>query len=256
MKKRINNISSVVVPFWKADPSQVFIEVKDNTHPLKLVRGGMCPIGGNWIGPAAVNDINPLATVRREVLEEMTLNSNPVSTEALVELGLASVAQDYEVCRSQGLVSVLDEEMLSEVVSAIVSSMCPFGSYLNTTTREAILSADPISNREAFTTLSCYYTSALDNRVWGLLIQLQRKFNNLSNESITLVTSLDEVLACGLSGAFVHEQPLQQFFLAMGLRQAKHMRIVAGQTSVFAGPPLASYADYLVVYDVAKKPIS
>ena len=253
--KRVNNISGVVIPFWKTDPAQIFIEIKDNTHPLKLVRGGLCPIGGNWIGPAAVADANPLATVRREVVEEMTLESGPVSTQALVELGLTSMAQDYAVCRSQGLVSVLDEKMLREVVSAIVEGMSPFGSYLNTTTRAAILSADPTSTREGFTTLSCYYTSAMDNRVWEMLNQLQRKFNNLSNESITLVTSLDEVLTCGLSGAFAHEQPLRDFFLAMGLKHAKHMRIVPGQTSVYVGPPLASYADYLELYDVAKKPI-
>lgn len=245
----------MVVPFHRSNPAEIFIEVKDNTHPLKLVRGGLCPIGGNWIGQTAVRDGNPLATVRREIREELTLDSKPVNTEALVELGLAKVVENYATFRDESVVTNFDRRKLDVVVGAIIDSLCPFGSYLNTTTREAMLSADPTSTLETFTTLSCYFLAPLDDATFSKLSILQGSIGNLSNESTTLVTSLDEILEWNLSGAFAHEQPLRDFFLAMGLRRAKCMRIVPGQTSVYAGPPLASYADCLAVYDVAKKPI-
>ncbi|MFA5991380.1 MAG: hypothetical protein WC794_03990 [Candidatus Doudnabacteria bacterium] len=255
MKIRINNISSVVVPFRRANPAQILIEIKDNTHPIHLVRGGLCPIGGNWIGQTAIHDASPLDTVRREVFEELVLDSKPVSTEALVELGLAEVVENYATSRNENAITNFERLMLNEVVGVIIDSMSPFGSYLNTITREAMLSVDPSSTRETFTTLSCYFLAPLDDATFFKLSVLQQRVGNLSNESITLVTSLDEILERNLSGAFAHEQPLRDFFLAMGFNHAKHMRIVPNQTSVYAGPPLASYADYLKLYDVAKKPI-
>ena len=254
--KKITNISSVVIPFRRIDPSQIFVEIKDKSHPLVLVRGGLCPIGGNWIGANAVGDESPLYTVRREVTEEMTVakDRKAVSTQELVELGLAETAAEYVTTGSAQTDEAADRARLEYVVGTIAASMCPFGSYLNTVTSEAIQGAEPGSKREGFTTLACYWVAPLDEKSWEVLTQLQAKFGNLSNESVSMVTSLGEILQKNLSGAFAHEQVLRDFFESFGLTEAKKIRIVGGQTSEFAGPILGSYANYLEKYDIEKKP--
>jgi hypothetical protein len=253
-KIKITNISSVALPFRQANPAEVFLEIKDKTHPLVLVRGGLCLIGGNWIGQVAVNDQNPLGTLRRELVEELTLQGKNVSTSELVDLGLTDRSERYASPRSDARPSQADEVMLMEVISTITEGLVPFGSYINTTTRQAILAADPDSTREGLTTLSCYWPVPMGEEQWRNLVHLQGTYGNLSNESISLIISLDEIIERGISGAFAHEQPLQAFFLAMGLARAREVRIVPGQTSVFVGPPLATYLEYLEQYDIVKLP--
>ena len=249
-------MSSVAIIARAFDPGQIFIEAKDDGHPIKLVRRTLCLIGGNWIGEAAKNDPNPLATVRREVCtEELSLEKPTVSTLELTLLDdQPAGAFEYKVPVNPVEISPNDQDDLGFIKAEIWNTLAPFGTYLNTVTREAMTAADPENKRDGFTTLSCYWVSLLREGAWTRLERLQKKFGNLSNESITLITSADEIVEKKTRGAFCHEQPLQAFFLSMGVQNAKNMTITPQQTSVYAGPALASYDDYLAKYEIAKHP--
>lgn len=245
----------MVIPFRRKNPHQVFCEIKDNTHPLALLRGGLCLIGGNWIGASVINDQGPLGTVRREIREELTLQPKAVSTEEPVDLGLADHAERYATFRMTHTATDHDQTALTGIVETITASLTPFGSRLNTVTAEAIRASDPNCMRESFTTLSCYWVAPLDEPTWEGLHRFQAAYHNLSNESIALITSLDEILERDFSGAFAHEHAPRDFSLAMGLSRAKDTHIVPHQTSEEAGPPLSSYAEYLERCNIAKKPV-
>ncbi len=252
--EQISNISSVAIIYRKSNPNQVFIERKDYTHPLILVRGGLCFIGGNWVGVAAINDLGPRDTVLREMIEELMLKAKNVNTQELVDLGLANSIENYITQISHTEIEEADQIILDEIITAIKNELTPFGSYLNTVTREAILTADPTSTRDGFTTLSCYFEVGLDEENWEKLTYLQEKYSNLSNESESTILSLEEIIEQNLSGAFCHEQVLRDFFLSKGLTDAHNMRIIPDQTSVYVDPPLATYTEYLEIYDIAKMP--
>ncbi len=228
--------------------------MKDDGHPIKLYRRGLCCIGGNWIGEQAKNDLNPLATYKREVGEELSFGKTTASTLELRLLGLQPEGNFYSVPTTGVVPSTDDESALMEIKNILTSRCAPFGTWINFITKRALDAADQKNTREGFSTLSCYWTTALKEDEWKTLVGLQKKFGNLSNESITVVTSLDEILESGVSGAFVHEQVLQQFFLSFGFKEAMKMRIIPHQTSTYAGTALASYDEYLERFEVVKHP--
>ena len=251
--RAISNISSVAFIYRASNPSEIFFEIKDDGHPIKLVRRTLCPIGGNWIGESARGDRGPLDTVRREIREELSLE-RPVRTWELQAFGGESVDQfaptpisDLQVTRDHLL-------SLSAVKEAINRMLMPFGTYLNTVTKEAMTRADPGNTREGYTGLSCYWLAPLDEQTWHVLVKLQSDFGNLSNESLTVMTNVHEIVERQICGAFAHERVLQRFFLAMGFQEAKRMPLTEGTASVCAGSALASYEDYLEIYDVQKRP--
>jgi hypothetical protein len=131
----------------------------------------------------------------------------------------------------------------------------PFGDFLNTVTRQALDVADPANKRDGFTTLSSYWLISLPEHEWGILVRLQEKFKNLSNESITLITSLEEIIRTGTKTSFAHDRVLQRFFRDQGLSEAGNLPLVPGLESVRVGLPLSAYSNYLDQYDVAKKPV-
>lgn len=252
--KNILNIASVAIVYKASDPSKIFLEIKDNTHPLLLVRNKFCFIGGNWIGKEAISDKGPLDTIRRELKEELTLTKKNVNTKELVELGIATQSEEYQVL-SQAQPSEYDIIMLRELARIISNKLTPFGLYLNTVTSKAILSADPNSTRDGFTSLCCYWKVALNDTHWMHLSYLQDTYKNLSNESISAMLSLEEIIGKNIYGAFCHDKVLKDFFLSMGLTRAHKMKIVPNQKSVYAGPIKETYEEYLKEYNVIKKPI-
>ena len=70
MKTSVSNMSAVGIIYPSFNPGLLFLEIKDDGHPVKLVRRQLCPIGGNWIGEAGRQDTNPFATYLRELEEE------------------------------------------------------------------------------------------------------------------------------------------------------------------------------------------
>ncbi len=254
MKIGITNLSSAAIIYRRADPSQVFLEVKDNGHPVKLVHGQYCFIGGNWIGENAKYDRNWRDTLNREVLEELTFDRPIRSGEELVQLGLADICQ-FSPTTIAAVPNVTDLNDLGDLRAEIMNGSVPFGMFLNTVSKEAMDAADPANTRQCFSTLCSYGMMPISEKKWQRLERLQVKFQNLSNESITMITSLDEILKKNLKGAFGHDQVLRSFWLAMGLRGVKEMPIVQGVASHSAGPAFATYQDCLEMYDIAKKPV-
>ncbi|MDD2731748.1 MAG: hypothetical protein PHI53_00970 [Candidatus Pacebacteria bacterium] len=255
MKKRIANISSVGIIFRAANPAEIFIEVKDDTHPIKLVRRQLCPIGGNWIGDNAKNDRDTFDTFKREVEEEISFD-RPIRDSVELNLLGASEANAFVPAPASDIkAQPEDSETLSQIKKVIFSSAAAFGDFLNTVTRAALYAADPDNEREGFTTLASYWMVSLREDIWKDLRRLQKRFKNLSNESITLFTSLGQIICNNIKVAFAHDRVLQRFFLAHGLRGADNMPLVPGLKSEGVGMPLQSYQEYLKRYEVAKKPI-
>lgn len=253
-KIRINNISGVGIAYRNSDPSQVFIEIKDGGHPIPLVRGQLCFIGSNWIGEAARLDVNPFFTFKREFREELSFEKPLRSTEELVKLGLADfIRLDRPENSTTGEPTIANQIVLRALKEAAQAAL-PFGDYLNTVTAEAMTAADPQNKRGGFTTLASYYLVPVLEPLWNELTRLQNKFGNLSNESITLITSLGEIVERKLCAAFGHDRVLQEFFLSAGLKRAREMALVPHITSVPAHRPFPTYNDYLAIYDVAKRP--
>ena len=259
MKISINTIVGAVIVYRLAGPSNIFIDMKDAGHPVPLARGQLCPQGGNWIGSEAKMDQSPKFTLIRELGEELTLrrrnHHQHGAHEALLLGHLITEGTHHNATPINNIeVTEADELALELLKHTIVSSLKPFGDYLETVSLEALTLADPNNKRPAFTTLVSYYTAGLFNEDWVNLLRLQEKFGNLSAESISVVTSLDEIIKNGTKTMFGHDRVLKQFFLDHGYSRAKEYPLVENITTTYAGQSLPSYSDYLEIYDVLRKP--
>ena len=254
-KIAVTNISSVGIIFRRDDPSQIFIEVKDDGHPIKLVRRQLCFIGGNWIGESAKLDVNPLATFRRELAEELSFDRPLRNSIELAKLGMADAETFAPALKAANTATMVSRRILTSVRRRMQRNAVPFGDFLNTVPKSALDAADPENKRDGFTTLASYWAVPLGTVAWSDLQSLQDIFGNLSNESVTLITSLDDIVKTNTKTSFCHDRVLQRFFLTFGYAAAKELPLVPGLESVPVGPPLATYADYLERYEVAKRPV-
>ncbi|MEK9173238.1 MAG: hypothetical protein AAB594_01535 [Patescibacteria group bacterium] len=253
-KPRINNISAVAIIFRKSDPSQVFIEMKDDGYPMAAFRRQLCFIGGNWIGENARSDTNPLMTARREIEEELSFDHAVRSSEELALLGMVSEVIYDEAARSTREVTDEDRQLLERLKGEIREGLTPFGDFILTVERKVLDRADPKNSRDGFSGLCSYYLSPISEESWGHLSSLQQTFGNLSNESVTLITSLGKIIETGTKTAFGHDQILQRFFLSRGLSEAENLPLVEGIASQSVGGPLSLYSEYLEQYDILKRP--
>lgn len=253
-KRKINNISSVGIIYRDVNPAEIFIEVKDDGHPIKLVRRQLCFIGGNWIGKSALQDKSTLDTFRRELDEELSFDRPIRDTVELSLLGQASL-EKFEPAPAPA-VEVTEEDIneLERLKRVMASSAVPYCDVFATVSKLAMDLADPTNQRETFSGVCSYWKVPLTEVNWFSLVNLQEKFKNLSNESITIVTSLSEIVANGVKVAFGHDRTLQRFFLEQGFDQAKYLRLVPHIESEVVGMPLNSYQEYLEMYEVAKRP--
>jgi hypothetical protein len=94
---------------------------------------------------------------------------------------------------------------------------------------------------------------ALDDWAFDKLTYLQNKFHNLSNESITLLTSLDEIIQNKIVGCWGHDQVLREFFRQKGYN-VKDFPVMPDITMTFVHNQLPNYGEYLKRYDIAKTP--
>ena len=259
-KIKVTNISSVGIILRRRDPTQLFLEVKDDGHPINLVRRQLCPIGGNWIGDAAKADRNTLETFRRELQEELSFDRPIRSSIELALLGQADIEEFAPTPDPAASPRKRDIAALAHLKRVICESALSGNDYIITIPKAVLDAADSENKRDGFTTLCSYWTIALEEKEWTMLVKLQEKFKNLSNESITLITSLDEIVQTGTNTAFGHDQKLQRFFLNASelwgpeYATAKDFPIVPGIESIYASPSLSSYEEYLERYDVARKP--
>ena len=144
---------------------------------------------------------------------------------------------------------------LENLKDTMVRNAYAFGDYLNTVPKSALDAADPSNKRDGFTTLTSYWTIHLRANDWENLCAFQRKFGNLSNEAVTMITSLNEIVRTNTKTAFSHDMVLRNFFRSFNYELAEELSLVPGLESVkVASSPFHSYAEYLERYDVAKMP--
>ena len=241
-RRVIESITSVGIIYRATNPAEIFLEAKDDGLPVKLFRRGLCPIGGNWIGGS---DRGPLNTFRRELEEELTLDALSVSWLR----GSFSLMPGRRVPVGDSA-----RALLTEVKRVIKQDAVPFGDCLNVTPKAVLDRADPDNQEDGFATLTTYWAIPIGNTLWATLVGLQAEFGNLSNESITLITSLDEILDNKIRFAYAHDRAYQRFFLAMGLARARQMTLIEGIEHELVGTSLPTYDDYLERFDVARRP--
>jgi hypothetical protein len=254
MLTSVTNLAAVVFIFCFEDPSKIFIERKTD-HPLRLANGRLCPIGGNWIGDGARNDLRPLDTLRREIMQELTHLRPHRNVDELVALGMATAEQFKPTPLNKEPLTSDEIAQLNLLKHVICSGLTPFGSFLNHVPKSALDAADPNNQRPGFTSLVNYFTVGLNKDQWDLLSTLQCKTGNLSNESITLITTLDEIIQRGTLTAFAHDRVLRGFFLSRGLNQAWNLPLVPGLESIPVGMPLPTYVEYMKHYQIKNLPI-
>lgn len=254
-KMSVSHMAGACIIFRASNPAHIFLTIKDDSHPIKLARRQLCLIGGNWIGDNAKQDMNTFDTFKRELAEELSFVRPVRDSVKLNLLGLSDV--ECFAPTSQSIVDVTprDMEELDHLKRIIVEFATPFGDFMLMISKDALDAADPTNKRDGFTALLSCWAAPLEEDVWGSLLELQRKFGNLSNESLTLVTSLDEIIRTNTKAAFGYDRVLQKFFLDCGLIAAQNLPLVPGISVQEVGMPLPTYADYLERYEVAKKPI-
>lgn len=250
----ITNVCAVGIIYRKNNPSHIFIDRKDDGHPMKFVRDQLCPIGGNWIGAEAKDDLNPLATFKRALNNELSFERPMRNLDKLVQMGMADAANLAPTPSNKVLPTAKDIAMLNELKATICRLARPFGDYLNTIPKSVMDAADPDNKRGGYITLASYYTVGLSESKWSMLNNLQRKFDNLSKDSVTEITSLDEIIKTNTKTAFAHDRVLKQFWLNLEFHQAAQLPLVPGMTSVPQGRLLSSYKEYLELYEVANMP--
>jgi len=250
----IDHVSGVGIIFRESDPSQIFIEIKDEGLPIKAFRRGLCPIGGNWIGESAKKDQNTLDTFRREFNEEITYKNMIASTLELRLLGHTPEGNFYQTPRINYAPKDEEIETLNNLKKIITGVREPFGDYIINMPKFVFDRADPENKQEGFNALVSYWLVALLKKHWKQLVDLQNALANLSNESITIITSLKEIVGAEIKSAYGHDQPLQEFFLKQGFQLAHKLPLINGITCQKVGMPLTSYSDYLDMYDIKRKP--
>ncbi|MFC1789734.1 hypothetical protein ACFLYY_02020 [Patescibacteria group bacterium] len=256
-KTSVNSISGVGIIFLATNPSQIFIETKDDRLPIKIFRRGLCPIGGNWIGEAGKKDQNAWDTFCREVNEELNFESIVVSTRELRLLGLIPKDSFYRTPRLSYdyKPNAKETETFNNLKKFITSVRKPFGDYIITISKEVLDRADPENKHKGFSGLVSYWLVALPEDYWKQLVNLQNVFGNLSNESISTITSLKEIVdAKDVRFAYGHDRPFQDFFLSRGFQLAKKIPLIEGIIHRKVGMPLSSYSKYLDMYDVRRRP--
>lgn len=255
-KQKIMGISSAAVMYRAANPAQVFLEMKEDGYPLKMMRRKLFFIGGNWIGEDAKKDQGPLDTVKREILEEISLGHPARDRNELALMGLftdAPEAPEY-AATIQDSASADDALCLKEIKQAMCENLAPFDTFEITITQKAMLLADPDCKKETFTTAICCWVIPLGENTWSHLARLQQKYGNISNESISMMVSLNQIIGQNIYTCPGQDQTLQRFFRAMGLPYAQQLPLVEHVETEWLGPALASYKDYLEIYDVERKP--
>ncbi|TSC75495.1 MAG: hypothetical protein G01um101430_337 [Parcubacteria group bacterium Gr01-1014_30] len=216
-RPRISHIGSVGIIYPRINPNRIFLERKTGDFPIKLFRHQLNFIGGNWIGESARTDSGPLNTFRRELQEELSLEKTAVSTAELAALGHAPQEIFSMTPALNRPVSHRHRVMLKEIKRIICANCVPFGTFLNTVSKAALDAADPDNKREGFIFLSAYWCMPLDKNRWATLHRLQTNYGNLSNESITLITSLDEMIESGTKTAFGNDRVLPEVFPSLRL---------------------------------------
>lgn len=252
-RHQVNNFPTVCIVYRQSDPRQIFIEVKDDSLPMKVYREALCPLGGNWIGEEARSDKGPRETLVREINEELTLERNQRDLDESATLGLSENAVLEQTPISGEEVREIDIEKLNLIKSAIIDNLEPFGDYILDISKR-VLDEDADNAHLGFKALTSYFTAGLDEEVWSAIEELQKRFGNLSTESTTVVTSLGDILEKNLRFAYSHDQVFKKFFVDAGYAEATAMSVFDNPVITFVGQTRETYDEYLVDFVIKKTP--
>ena len=197
----------------------------------------------------------PLDTFIREVNEELTLEKGLVSTLELRQLGIEPKVDSYKLRDPDAIPTKEDYWMLKEVKEAIIKKCEPFGDYIVNLPKVVLDQADPLNKHQGYVCIVSYWKVFLDEITWEKLTKLQEKFHNLSSESLTIITSLQEIVSTNIKTAFGHDRPLKDFFLSCGLTKAEKLPLVEGILAERIGLPRRSWSAYFQDYYIVRKPI-
>ena len=244
--EQLTNCASVGIIYRVSDPRQVLLDLKSAGYPRKTFAGMGCLIGGNWIGEAAKSDLSPLNTFRREVEEELSFENVLVDPVELKQLHDVTDPVSLDIGRLRSNVTPLssDADLLKMLVKIIKERVVSYRVHIVTVPEAAFRRKEPNYAKGDIKTLVSYYKVGLAEFEWAFLAALQRKFGNLSNESVTVVTSLDEMVETGFQISWGHDQALRRFFLDNGLEEARKMVMVPGIKTAYLGEPASSYRHY------------
>ncbi len=252
----INHIASSGIIYKESDPSKIFLEIKDKTYPIKQFRHALCPIGGNWIGKAAKKDRGPKETFDREVDEELSFKKPLVSSSELRLLGIKH-AKDYRLDKLKHKPNQADLKALLHIKKVIKKSKKPWGDFLHTVNQNKISLANFFNNQDKkFTHLISYRFVPIKNKDWEILENLQNKFGNLSEESQTIIVSVNDIIKNHLHFIWGHDQVLKKFFLKNKIRSANKLPALKNIQSKAVGKSLNSYTAYRKRYIVLKTPFA
>lgn len=249
----VNHIAAVGILFPASNPRRIFIEVKDDGYPIKVFRRNLCPIGGNWVGEHAKADRNTRDTFLREFGEELSLE-RAISSTLKLDMLLGVKVEEYLTPRNDVVVDDRDIAALAELKNYVASLSQSYADFVHFVPKTVFDSADPENKRGDVRLVSSYFFTPLDDEIWLELERLQYKFGNISNESITLLADVDDIVETGAKICWGHDRALQRFWLDFGVKTAKNLPMVPGIESHYIGRPLRSYDEYLQRFDVLKRP--
>lgn len=251
---QVNTISAVGIIYRASDPTQIFLEKKTAGYPRKIFLAGLL-IGGNWIGEKGASDRNPLETFRREIKEEITFEKPPSSFQEFNLIHSENHRGSYRVTGSEIWTPTFkDRDRLNNLKNEIIVSCQPFWDFVQRVPEEVFRRAEPDYNKGDYCGLCSVFQAGLSEGQWKILIDLQEKSGNLSNESQTVITSLSEIVSSGFRIGWCQDRMLQSFFLSRGFKEANDMPLIPGVEAIWVGRPKNSYENYLSIYDVAKRP--
>ena len=251
-RRWVDNIGAAAIVFRGRDPRQIFLDKKVG-YPICAFANKLYPIGGTWIGDDALNDVNPLGTLRREIGEELNPNGG-LHHKDLSAMGFPESTHSSEL-RKQGLTpSNSEAQTLKGLVKVIQESLLPFGDFINHAPREVLDTADVDNKLDGVTALMSVWLAPLRDIEWQLLISLQGSLGNLSSESASIVTSVSHIIDVGCEFALGTDRIYKQFFESIGIQEAAKLPLISSVSSELIGHPRPEYADYLTSFQVGRKP--
>jgi len=247
----ISNIGVVGIIIRGKKPREVLLEIKDDGSPKKAWQRHINPIGGSW----KPQDQNPLDTLRRELKEELSIAKGCFRPVKLHLLDQKPQGEFYPVATNGPPPTSEDWCSLNYIKQVIAERYAPFGDYIITVSQAVLDSADPDNAHVGYSVIHSYWIAVLNEEEWNNLTALQEKFGNLSNEAVTVITTVDEIVKTGIKTAFGHDQPLKEMFLSFGLPLAQQYPLIDGIKCRMVGPPMISYKEYLNHYNIVRKPV-
>ena len=229
--------------------------MKDATYPKKAFALKLLCMGGNWLGTAAANDGSPKGTLIREIKEELSVKRplGPVDDAELAQI-FGHAVSTRTVDRKNVDPSEGDLDDLEAVKRAIIDSLFHLGDYIEFVPRIVFDRADPENKTGDVQGFASVWMAGLDDDVWAKLVRIQEKFGNLSSESISVITSLDEIVAKHLETGWSQDRILRDFFRRFGFPETDRFPLIPDVKATRMDESYTSYDEYMQHYSVVKHP--